>query len=102
MADVELIAPTQKGNESKPLTEFDFNDQGYVEACPAGHVPERVKHKKKTDRYSAAFDPRLCQGCQHAEHCPVKPGKKIELSALQRQAISAIGTPLGRKERGLH
>jgi len=76
VADVELIAPTQKGNESKPLTEFVFNDEGYVESCPAGHVPDQVKHKKKTDRYSAAFDPKLCQGCPHAEHCPVKPGKK--------------------------
>ena len=74
VADVELIAPTQRGNESKPLTEFVFNDKGYVEAC---HAPERVKHKKKTDRYSAAFDPRLCQECPHAEHCPVKPGKRM-------------------------
>jgi hypothetical protein len=77
VADVELIAPTQKGNESKPLTAFRFNEQGYVEACPAGHAPERVKHKKKTDRYSAAFDPKLCQGCPHADHCPVQPGKKM-------------------------
>jgi hypothetical protein len=76
VADVELIAPTQKGNESKPLTEFVFNDKGYVESCPAGHVPDQVKYKKKTDRYSAAFDPKLCQGCPLAEHCPVKPGKK--------------------------
>ena len=66
----------QKGNESKPLTAFSFNDKGYVETCPAGHAPEQVKHKKKTDRYSAAFDPKLCQGCPHAEHCPVQPGKK--------------------------
>ncbi len=77
VADVELIAPTQKGNESKPLTAFTFNDQGYVVSCPAGHAPERVKHKKKTDRYSAAFDPKLCQGCLHSDHCPVKPGKKM-------------------------
>jgi hypothetical protein len=77
VADVELIAPTQKGNESKPLTAFSFNDKGYVETCPAGHAPVRVKHKNKTDRYSAAFDPTLCQGCPHAEHCPVKAGKKM-------------------------
>ncbi len=76
VADVDLVAPTQKGNESKPLTAFSFNDKGYVETCPAGHVPEQVKHKKKTDRYSAAFDSTLCQGCPHAGHCPVKPGKK--------------------------
>ncbi|MDJ0669145.1 MAG: transposase [Desulfobacterales bacterium] len=76
VADVELIAPSQKGNASKPLTEFRFNDKGYVESCPAGHTPEQVKHKKKTDRYSAAFDPKLCQGCPHVDHCPVKPGKR--------------------------
>jgi hypothetical protein len=76
VADVDLVAPTQKGNESRPLTEFSFNDKGYVEICPAGHAPEQVKHKKKTDRYSAAFDPTLCQGCPLAEHCPVRPGKK--------------------------
>ncbi len=77
VADVELIAPTHKGNDSKPLTEFTFNDEGYVVSCPAGHAPERVKHKKKTDRYSAAFDPKFCRGCPHADHCPVKPGKKM-------------------------
>ena len=102
VADVELIAPTPKGNESKPLTAFSFNEQGYVEACPAGHAPERVKHKQKTDRYSAAFDPKLCQGCLHSDHCPVKPGKKDELSALQRQAIPAIGVSSGRAKRGFH
>ena len=28
VADVDLVAPTQKGNESKPLTAFSFNEQG--------------------------------------------------------------------------
>jgi hypothetical protein len=27
VADVELIAPSQKGNESRPLTAFTFNDK---------------------------------------------------------------------------
>ena len=75
-ADVDLVAPTQKGSTSKPLDAFGFNDKGYVVSCPAGHVPSQVKHKKKTDRYSAAFDHKHCQGCPHAVHCPVKPGKK--------------------------
>jgi hypothetical protein len=75
VADVDLMAPTQKGNASK-LRDFTFNDKGYVVSCPAGHAPAQVKHKKKTDRYSAAFDPKHCQGCAHADHCPVAPGKK--------------------------
>jgi len=78
----------------KPLSEFTFNDEGYVEACPAGHVPALVKHKKKTDRYSAAFDPTLCQGCPHAVGpLPGRAREEDELSALPRQAISAIMSP---------
>lgn len=76
VADVELIAPTQKGNEKKPLTAFTFNERGYVTACPAGHSPERTNYKRKTDRFSAAFSPDLCRQCPHLGQCPVLPGKK--------------------------
>ena len=75
-ADVELISPTQKGNEKRPLTAFTFNERGYVTACPAGHSPERAKYKRKTDRFSAAFNPDVCRQCPHAGQCPVLPGKK--------------------------
>jgi hypothetical protein len=74
--NVDLISPTQKGNEEKPLSAFEFNDAGYVTACPAGHHPVQAKYKKKTDRFSAAFSPEQCRGCPHAQQCPVKPGKK--------------------------
>jgi hypothetical protein len=75
-ANVELVAPAPKGKESKPLSNFTFNEKGYITACPAGHCPDKAKHKKKTGRYSASFNPALCQGCPLIEQCPVKKGKK--------------------------
>jgi hypothetical protein len=76
VAEVDLVAPTQKGNEEKPLSTFAFNEKGYVTACPAGHKPEAAKYKRKTDRFSAAFSPDLCHRCPHLGNCPVKAGKK--------------------------
>jgi hypothetical protein len=76
VAEVELISPTQKGNEKKPLTAFSFNELGYVTVCPAGHSPERANYKRKTDRFSATFAPDICRQCPHAGQCPVIAGKK--------------------------
>jgi hypothetical protein len=36
-----------------------------------------MKHKKNPDRYSAAFDLKLCQGCPHADRCHAKPDKNM-------------------------
>jgi len=58
------------------LSDFKFDDNGRITACPAGHGPEKVKHKKKTRRYSAYFGLSHCTGCPHVEHCPVEAGKK--------------------------
>ena len=76
VAEVDLVAPTPKGNEKKPLAAFAFNEKGYVTACPAGHKPESAKYKRKTDRFSAAFSPDHCRRCPHQGNCPVKVGKK--------------------------
>ena len=43
-------------------------------ACPQGHTPVKVKHKKH--RYTVAFDSSHCMHCPLREACPVKPGKK--------------------------
>jgi hypothetical protein len=76
-ANVSLIAPVHKGNATNTnhLTGFAFNDQGYVIACPAGYKPQRVKYKKKTDRFSAAFSQKHCQGCPRSGQCKLRPGK---------------------------
>lgn len=76
-ADISLIAPVHSGNATNTnhLSGFAFNDEGYVIACPAGHKPERVRYKKKTDRFSAAFSQRHCQGCPRSDQCKLRPGK---------------------------
>lgn len=77
-SQVELIAPTAKGATSNPfeLSQFNFDQKARVTSCPQGHVPEKVKHKKKKDRFSACFNMESCGGCPHVESCPVKRGKK--------------------------
>jgi hypothetical protein len=76
-ADVQLVAPVHKGNSSNTnlLTGFSFNANGYVTQCPAGHSPERVRYKKKTERYSAAFTKTVCQKCPGFGQCQLKEGK---------------------------
>ena len=60
----------------------------YVETCLAGHTAEKMKHKKNPDRYSAAFDLKLCQGCPHADRCHAKPDKNMN---YLRYKASSIG-----------
>lgn len=76
-ANVTLVAPVHKGNATNTsyLTGFAFDDKGYVTACPAGHSPERVRYKKKTDRFSAAFSLQLCQSCPLIGQCKLKASK---------------------------
>jgi hypothetical protein len=75
VADVDLVAPTQKGAEKKPLSEFHFDDEGYVTACPAGHQPIECRPKKK-GKYVAVFDLDGCKACPLLSQCPVKPSRK--------------------------
>ncbi|MFY9941309.1 MAG: transposase [Desulfobacterales bacterium] len=74
VAEVELVAPTCKGGEKKPLSEFHFDTAGNVTACPAGHAPKWCKPKKNA-KYSAVFELECCQGCPRLSECPVKLGK---------------------------
>ena len=75
--DVDLVAPVHKGNATNTslLTGFAFNDKGYTTSCPAGHSPERVGYKKKTDRFSAAFTKDVCLKCPHLDQCQLRRGK---------------------------
>ena len=56
------------------LSAFSFSEKGKITACPQGHAPVKIKHKKH--RYTAAFDSSHCIHCPFREACPVKPGKK--------------------------
>lgn len=75
---VELVAPTFKGGISTgiSLSDFTFDDNGYVASCPAGHRPVKVRFKKKADRYNARFERKQCSGCPQVDSCPIHPGKK--------------------------
>lgn len=73
---IEVVSPamgTEKDN-SIGLSAFSFSERGKVTACPQGHAPVKVKHKKQ--RHTAAFDSSHCMRCPFREACPVKPGKK--------------------------
>jgi hypothetical protein len=73
---VEVVSPTMgaEKDDTLGLSEFSFSEKGKITACPQGHAPVKVKHKKQ--RYSAAFDSSHCAHCPFREACPVKPGKK--------------------------
>jgi hypothetical protein len=74
--EVEVVSPTMGAEKDNTLglSEFSFSEKGKIIACPQGHTPVKVKHKKQ--HYSAAFDSSHCTHCPFREACPVKPGKK--------------------------
>jgi len=77
VANVELVAPTQKGrNKDDLLSQFRFNEKGLVTQCPAGHHPDKTSPKTKRSNYGAGFDLQRCLVCPLLAQCPVKPGKK--------------------------
>jgi hypothetical protein len=74
---VEVVAPSMKGNLSKSMDLFDFDDTGRVIRCPQGNAPEKTTHKQKKDRYVACFAIDCCQSCPKRADCPVVPGRKF-------------------------
>jgi len=80
-----LVAPTSKGGEKKPLSEFAFDAEGNVTACPAGQAPTCCKPKKNA-KHSAVFELERCKGCPRLSECPVKLGQNgayVNYSAKQ-------------------
>ena len=73
---VEVVSPTMgaEKDDTLSLSEFSLSEKGKIMACPQGHTPVKVKHKKH--RYTVAFDSSHCMHCPFREACPVKPGKK--------------------------
>jgi len=77
VVNVELIAPTQKGRAKQDfMSQFNFDENGLVTRCPAGHRPDQTSPKTKRSNYSAGFDLQRCLACPLLSQCPVKPGKK--------------------------
>ncbi|MCP4367984.1 MAG: transposase [Deltaproteobacteria bacterium] len=73
---VELIAPTMGSTQKDKLrlSDFELSAKGQVVSCPQGHVPAKVKKKK---RHSVGFAAFHCANCPALSNCPVKKGKKF-------------------------
>ena len=73
---VEVVSPVMGKPQENALTLTDFalTSEATVSACPQGHAPVKVKHKKS--KYIAVFGVQTCSGCPHLKDCPAKPGKK--------------------------
>lgn len=72
--DVDVVSPVMgRTGQGLSLDDFTLDVSGKIIACPEGHSPVRVSHKK---RFSAAFNGDVCRGCPQQEHCPAKPGSK--------------------------
>ena len=77
VANIELVAPTQKGRAKQDLlSQFSFDENGLVTRCPAGHRPDQTSPRTKRSNYSAGFDLQRCLACPLLSQCPVRPGKK--------------------------
>ncbi len=70
--DVEIISPamTAKGKLQGRLTleDFELDDQGCVQRCPAGEEP--VKTSVSSKRIQVTFEPEVCGSCRFFEKCP--------------------------------
>jgi hypothetical protein len=73
---VEVVSPVMgKPQENAlTLTDFTLTQEATVSACPQGHTPVKVKHKK--NKYIVVFGLETCANCPHLNDCPVNPGKK--------------------------
>ncbi len=73
---VEVVSPVMGKSQGDRFTlaEFTLNEEATVTACPQGHAPIKVKHKK--GNYTAVFGAQTCQGCLHLKDCPVKCRRK--------------------------
>jgi len=72
---VDVVSPTMGApkKDMVGLAEFSFSDSGKVIACPGGHAPVAVKHKK--GRHTAVFNHDHCNACPLKATCPGKDGK---------------------------
>jgi hypothetical protein len=73
---IAVVSPTMgaQKDDTLSLSAFSLSEKGKVTACPQGHAPVKVKHKKH--RHTVAFEAAHCTHCPFREACPVKPGKK--------------------------
>ena len=95
---VEVVSPTMGAGkeDTLSLSEFSLSEKGKITACPQGHTPVKVKHKKH--RYTVAFDSSHCMHCPLREACPVKPGKKHHYLRYEEKTMR-IATRRAKEQR---
>ena len=82
---VDVISPAMgRTGNGLSLDDFALDASGQIVACPEGHSPVRVSHKK---RFSAAFNGSDCRGCPQREQCLVKPGKKAAYLRYSKKEV---------------
>jgi hypothetical protein len=78
---VDLYTPVHRGPMAKDAlsrADFEFNDAGEVERCPAGHAPSRHGPRESSDTQTprrslhAFFDAATCHACPQRARCPVR------------------------------
>jgi hypothetical protein len=76
LAGVNLVAPTHKGKTlNLSLSEFTFDEDGYVTGCPAGIEPENCR-QNVNGKFVAVFNRSQCKSCEQYSVCPSKLGVK--------------------------
>lgn len=76
-AGVELCAPVHRGKLSKEAfarSDFSWDHDGQLVACPAGHAPTRCDARESGGEHSvhAFFDAKHCGACPERTRCPVR------------------------------
>jgi hypothetical protein len=82
---IELIAPVNRGPMDAAVMgrdRFEFNDDGHVVSCPAGHpaIDHKILSNNSTERtLHAVFDGDRCRACSKLETCPVRaPNHRVK------------------------
>jgi len=83
---VDVVSPVmgREGIRKISLTDFVLSGN-IVVTCPKGHVP--IFHKRKKERYLAAFSLDACNSCPQKAECPVRPGKNKYCLRYDEKAI---------------
>ncbi len=92
---IELAAPVNRArldNEVMGRNSFQFNQEGYIETCPAGH--EAIDHRKISNSNSAGikilhafFDGDICRKCTKLEQCPVRAPNHRDRGCKPRDTV---------------
>jgi len=79
---IDLSSPTMIGGVKDDFElGFEFDEQGNIIKCPAGHKPNSSKYVD--GKHIGYFDAATCEGCKYCDRCPgsfQKKHAKIEVT----------------------